>query len=72
LSGVGYDAATKTLEVQFLKTGKVYAYRDVPQDAATGLQKAESAGSHFLKHVKPAGYAFTVIDPSTPPATTRS
>ena len=48
---VGYDAASKTLEVEF-NGGAVYQYFGVPSSVHQGLLNADSVGSYFSAHVK--------------------
>lgn len=52
LKAVGYDAATRTLGVQFA-SGTRYDYTDVPPEAHQALMAADSIGSHFAKHIRP-------------------
>lgn len=74
LASVGYDPATKTLEVEFLKqqndaTRKVYRYLNVPQekfDKMMGVETQDpnhSIGAYFLVHIKP-NYKFTRMEES--------
>jgi hypothetical protein len=51
LASVGYDEATKTLEVEF-KKGSTYQYEDVPQSEYERLMDAESVGSYFASNIK--------------------
>jgi hypothetical protein len=51
IESVGYDSASRTLEVEF-KTKTVYSYKDVEPSVALGLQKAKSVGQYFSKYVK--------------------
>ncbi len=51
IRSVGYDAATKTLEVEF-QGGNVYQHEDVPQDLADRLVRAESVGRFYNQNVK--------------------
>ena len=51
LKSVGFDAKTKTLEVEFIHGG-VYSYFDVPEEVFAGLMKAESKGGFFQKNVR--------------------
>jgi hypothetical protein len=44
IHAVGYDAATRTLEVIF-NSGGIYFYDDVPPEVYEGLMAAESKGS---------------------------
>jgi hypothetical protein len=57
LRSVGYDAATRTLEVEF-KAGGLYRYLNVPAYVYDGLMSASSHGSYFDEHVKKGGYPF--------------
>lgn len=44
IAATGYDAATKTLAVQFKGGGKTYFYADVPESVFGDMGKAESVG----------------------------
>ena len=50
-----------TLAVKF-KNGGTYHYRGVSTDDFTALQKAESLGSHFSKHIR-SKFQGVKIDP---------
>jgi hypothetical protein len=63
---VGYDPATKTLEVEFLRKIKdnsrsIYRYHDVPPGKWEAMQAANSQGSYFLVHIKP-NFKFTRVE----------
>ena len=51
INSIGYDAETKTLEVEF-NTGAVYRYLNVPVSEYVGLLTADSVGAYFSKHIK--------------------
>lgn len=51
LAAVGYDAATATLEVEFLD-GSVYQYFDVPAHVHDALMGAPSHGVYFSSEIK--------------------
>ena len=51
IASAGYDAATKTLEVEF-SGGAVYQYLDVPQAVYDGLMASASAGSYLAANIK--------------------
>jgi KTSC domain len=53
LAAVGYDPATKTLEVEFKGSGAVYQYAGVPQDIYDSFIKAESVGRYFQTYIRP-------------------
>lgn len=44
IAATGYDAASKTLAVQFKGGGKVYHYAGVPESLFGDMAKAESVG----------------------------
>lgn len=48
---IHYDADSKTLEVTF-HSGKTYSYLNVSAKDYDALEKAESCGSFFSKHIK--------------------
>ena len=52
VSGIGYDAGTKTLAVSF-NSGSTYHYHDVPVEKFEAIAKAESVGQYLGKHIKP-------------------
>jgi hypothetical protein len=55
IKSVGYDPATKTLEVEFL-SGSLYRHEDVPQHVYDEFMAADSngrsVGSHYNYNVK--------------------
>jgi hypothetical protein len=57
IASVGYDATTKTLEIEFKSfnpqmTGSVYQYTDVPAEAHAALVGGESVGRVFKNQIK--------------------
>lgn len=53
VKAIGYDAATKTLAVQFNRgTGAIYHYPGVSQETFDAFRGAESIGSFFGQHIK--------------------
>ena len=56
----GYDAASKTLAVEF-KSGGVYHYHDVPQKTYDDMKEAKSVGSFIGKSIKGV-HKFTKIE----------
>lgn len=54
LVSAGYDAATKTMEVEFYgKSGNtIYQYHDVPKEVYDGFLAADSKGSYFHNNIK--------------------
>lgn len=61
VESVGYDAASKTLAVKFIRTPATYHYHDVSAEKFADLQKAESVGSFVHKHFVKPKHAFTKI-----------
>lgn len=59
LGAVGYDAKTRTLEVEFLND-RVYQYRGVPQNIHDQLMRASSKGRFFNTYVRDS-YPFSRI-----------
>lgn len=51
LQSVGYDAATKTLEIRF-DSGGIYQYLNVPPSTHQGLMSAASKGTFFDAWIK--------------------
>ena len=51
LSSVGYDPASKILEIEF-HSGRVYQYFNVPESVYHGLMNASSKGGYFNQHIK--------------------
>lgn len=51
IRSVGYDADTRTLELEF-QSGGIYQYDGVPISIYRGLLTASSVGSYFLQNVK--------------------
>jgi hypothetical protein len=51
VASVGYDAASGTLEVEFL-SGGVYQYYNVPPDVHAALVSASSVGGFLARNVK--------------------
>lgn len=47
IASVGYDRQEKTLEVEFVNTGHVYEYYDVPYSEYQNLLKSASKGSYM-------------------------
>jgi hypothetical protein len=59
LASVGYDQATRTLEVEFRK-GRVYQYHDVGAEIFARLMNAESKGRFMNAFIREA-YRFTRV-----------
>lgn len=66
LKALGYDAATKTMHVEF-PTGVRWTYADVPQDAFDSVVNAESIGREFRSRIKGL-YQGAKVEAPTPAA----
>ncbi len=51
IASVGYDAASRLLEIAFL-TGRVYQYLRVPARVHTAFMHAESKGKYFNRYIR--------------------
>ena len=51
IAAVGYDEASRTLEILFTN-GRVYQYFDVPTQAHRALMNAGSYGQYLNQHIK--------------------
>jgi len=51
IASIGYDQASSTLEVEFLKGG-VYQYFDVPNNVFQGMMTANSHGEYLAQNIK--------------------
>lgn len=54
LASVGYNPDSETLEVEFVKDGKVYEYYNVPQFMYDRLMEAPSLGVFFNSEIRNA------------------
>ena len=52
LESIGYDPASKTLEVEFAG-GAVYQYLGVPEIELRKFLRARSRGAYLNRHIKP-------------------
>lgn len=60
IASVGYDQSTATLEVAF-REGGVYRYFQVPARVHADLLAADSAGTYFVRNIRPV-YPFERVD----------
>lgn len=70
IKAFAYDAATQTLTIAFAN-GRIYAYADVPADAAQGLRLAFAKGEYFNTSIR-ARYVATLIDAGAGPLPPRA
>jgi len=59
--GVGYDGASKTLEIEF-SSGGIYSYEGVPADLHQALIKSDSPGLFFTNFIRGA-FPYTHLNP---------
>lgn len=59
LCSVGYDEATRTLEIEF-NNGSIYRYYGVPPSVYRGLMSALSHGKYFHQHIRDV-YRYTRV-----------
>lgn len=73
IAAIGYHAETQTLAIQFAakgdKPGSVYHYSNFTSEDFAAFKGAESIGSHFYKHVKPAKDKYPYVKVEAAPAT---
>lgn len=60
IASIGYDPATKKLEIEFNRSGAIYLYDDVPKEVHDRLITAESIGKAFGAEIK-GKYSFTKV-----------
>ena len=60
IASVGYDEASRTLEIEF-HNGRIYQFFGVPPQMAQALRAAPSTGAYFNKYLRNGGYEFTLI-----------
>jgi hypothetical protein len=60
LASVGYAPDSETLEVEFLGSGRVYEYYNVPQFIYDRLMEASSIGQFFNAEIRNA-YASSAV-----------
>jgi hypothetical protein len=52
IRSVGYDLDNSILEVEFVESGRVYEYFDIPLSVYTELMEAESKGTYFNESIR--------------------
>ena len=50
ISSIGYDAETKTMEVQFTNGG-LYSYHEVSPEQFAAFRNSDSIGRHFAANI---------------------
>jgi len=54
IQSAAYEPDSKTLEVEFLQSGAVYAYFDVPPDLFSAFRASRSKGRFFNRRIRNA------------------
>lgn len=54
LASIGYNPNSETLEVEFVRNGKIYEYYNVPQFMYERLMEAPSHGAFFNAEIRDA------------------
>ena len=52
MTGYGYDAASRTLAIQFKAGHAPHFYADVPPEIAAGLAASESKGKYLSANIR--------------------
>lgn len=52
IRSVGYDAGTKTLEIEF-HSGGVYQYSGVPEKRYNAMMRSPAISAYFIRDIKP-------------------
>ena len=52
VSEIGYDDDTKEMLVTWAKSGKISAYKDVPEDVAVEASNAPSVGQFVISEIR--------------------
>lgn len=61
IASIGYEAATRELEIEFRESGDVYRYFDVPGEEYAAFMAAESKGSYLNQVFKTREYRYVVV-----------
>ena len=61
LEEITFDSKTNLLEVKFIHSDSIYAYKDVYAQDFEDLRQADSLGSYFAKNIR-NGYEFEKIE----------
>ena len=61
VTSIGYDAASRELEIEFRESGDVYSYFDVPLEEYEAFLAAESKGTYLNEIFKLRNYKYRVV-----------
>jgi len=63
IASIGYDEASRVLEVQFIESGEIYRYFDVPLQEYENFLAAPSKGTYLNSYLKQQGYWYERLLP---------
>jgi hypothetical protein len=61
IASIGYEAATRQLEIEFRESGDVYRYFDVPEEEYAALLAADSRGTYLNQVFKERNYRYRLV-----------
>jgi hypothetical protein len=65
IASIGYEAATRELEIEFRESGDVYRYLDVPEEEYAAFLAADSRGTYLNQVFKERNYRYRLISRGT-------
>ena len=65
IASIGYEAATRELEIEFRESGDVYRYFDVPAEEHAAILAADSRGTYFNHVFKERNYRYCLVSRGT-------
>ena len=65
IASIGYEAATRELEIEFRESGDVYRYFDVPEEEYAAFLAADSRGIYLNQVFKERNYRYRLVSRGT-------
>jgi hypothetical protein len=65
IASIGYEAATRELEIEFRESGDVYRYFDVPEEEYAAFLAADSRGNYLNQVFKERNYRYRLVSRGT-------
>jgi len=65
IASIGYEAATRELEIEFRDSGDVYRYFDVPEEEYAAFLAADSRGTYLNQVFKERNYRNLLVSRGT-------
>ncbi len=65
IASIGYEAATRELEIEFRESGDVYRYFDVPEEEYAAILAADSRGTYLNQVFKERNYRYRLVSRGT-------